>query len=124
MTSFSDDGNDFVIEDGVLVKYNGKESRVVIPEGVRVIGASAFYGNKTIKTIEICEGLEGIASRAFMNSSITEITLPASIKTVGESAFESCLCKKSEIPRSKVLFFRITSRKSAKKPSRVVNSEP
>ena len=95
MTSFSDDGNDFVIEDGVLVKYNGKESRVVIPEGVRVIGASAFYGNKTIKTIEIREGLEGIASRAFMNSSITEITLPASIKTVGESAFESCLCKKS-----------------------------
>lgn len=95
MTSFSDDGNDFVIEDGVLVKYNGKESRVVIPEGVRVIGISAFYGNKTIKTIEIREGLEGIASRAFMNSSITEITLPASIKTVGESAFESCLCKKA-----------------------------
>lgn len=95
MASFSDDGNDFVIEDGVLVKYNGKESRVVIPEGVRVIGASAFYGNKTIKTIEIREGLEGIASRAFMNSSITEITLPASIKTVGESAFESCLCKKA-----------------------------
>lgn len=55
MISFSDDGNDFVIEDGVLVKYNGKESRVVIPEGVRVIGTSAFYGNKTIKTIEIRE---------------------------------------------------------------------
>ena len=34
--------NDFIIEDGVLVKYLGKASKVVIPSGVTSIGRDAF----------------------------------------------------------------------------------
>ena len=33
---------DFIIENGVLEKYSGKESHVVIPHGIDGIGASAF----------------------------------------------------------------------------------
>ena len=36
---------DFVIENGVLKKYTGSDSDVVIPEGVTVIGNYAFQGN-------------------------------------------------------------------------------
>ena len=36
--------NDFVIEDGVLKKYNGPGGDVVVPEGVTAIGANAFTG--------------------------------------------------------------------------------
>ena len=36
------DLNDFEIEDGVLEKYTGQDAEVVVPDGVTVIGESAF----------------------------------------------------------------------------------
>ena len=36
--------NDFVIENGVLKKYKGKDSEVTIPNSVTEIGGSAFFG--------------------------------------------------------------------------------
>ena len=37
------DINDFVIEDGVLIKYKGDSSDVVIPDSVTYIGEDAFW---------------------------------------------------------------------------------
>lgn len=37
--------SDFVIENGVLKKYNGKDENVVIPEGITTIGFTAFINN-------------------------------------------------------------------------------
>ena len=39
---------DFVIENGVLTKYNGPGGDVTIPEGVTEIGSSAFDGCKKL----------------------------------------------------------------------------
>ncbi len=40
--------NDFVIENGVLKKYKGKDSEVTIPNGVKKIGEWAFSGCKKL----------------------------------------------------------------------------
>lgn len=37
---------DFEIKDGVLVRYNGNSKNVVVPDGVKVIGYSAFYQSR------------------------------------------------------------------------------
>ena len=34
--------NDFVIENGVLIKYTGDDTDVVVPEGVTIIGNNSF----------------------------------------------------------------------------------
>ena len=39
------DIEDFEIADGVLVKYRGKDSEVVVPEGITVIGDESFAEN-------------------------------------------------------------------------------
>ena len=41
--------NDFVIENGVLIKYTGDDTDVVVPEGVTIIGNNSFEFYETSK---------------------------------------------------------------------------
>ncbi len=55
-------------EEGVLVRYSGKEETVQIPEGVVKIGEKAFQGNSTIQ----------------------KVILPDTVTEIGNYAFDSC----------------------------------
>ncbi len=56
---------DFEVEDGVLVKYNGSGTKVVIPSDVTAIGAGAFRDCTTLTDVVIREGVTSIANEAF-----------------------------------------------------------
>ena len=60
--------DDFLIEGGLLKKYKGAETEVVIPEGVEEIGYRAFAGT----------------------NGMTKVTFPKSLRTICGCAFESC----------------------------------
>ena len=62
------DHNGLVIENGLLIRYEGPGGHVVIPEEVTEIGDRAF---------QYCRGL-------------TEVTLPATVKRIGKGAFRYC----------------------------------
>ena len=57
--------NDFVIENGVLTKYLGKDSEVVIPNSVKKIAAKAFCTRNTFKNITIPDTVGEIEEYAF-----------------------------------------------------------
>ena len=57
--------SDFVIENGVLVKYNGPGGDVVIPEGVRKIGAEVFSNCSALTSVSIPQSLQSISFTAF-----------------------------------------------------------
>ncbi len=109
--------NDFLIENGVLTKYQGEGGDVVIPEGVTSVGESAFYifgrnstltsvvipkgvtsiGNSAFRwcssltSVTISEGVTSIGDGAFFGcSGLTSVTIPASVTSIGESAFSGC----------------------------------
>ncbi len=104
--------DDFVIEDGVLVEYNGPGGDVVIPNGVKSIGVETFWGNKDIISVTLpksmessgifrgCENLEKIALHdslkrldyyAFTGCfSLKEIVIPESVTEIGWDVFENC----------------------------------
>ena len=50
----------FEIKDNVLVKYNGSEGFVRVPEGVEVIGENAFARKDMIESIILPEGVKKI----------------------------------------------------------------
>lgn len=108
------DNHDFIIENGVLVKYAGRGGSVEIPKGVIGLDKLAFNQNKTIKEIiipgsvktipEICfsgciglekatvgEGVEQIARSAFCDcSNLKSISLPSTLQSIGDSCFRNC----------------------------------
>ena len=60
--------SDFVIKDSVLTKYRGKETHVVIPEGVTRIGNDAFFGRDNLISVLLPEGITTIGEQAFLDA--------------------------------------------------------
>lgn len=91
----------YIITDGTETT----ESTIVIPQSinnipVKVIGASAFEGKKTLRQIEIPEGIVEIQARAFYGSGLESVTLPNSLIKVGTLAFNSTKLESVILPES------------------------
>ena len=59
--------SDFVIKDGKLENYKGKDVNVTIPDDVKTIGAKAFAGNTTIEKITLSDSVKQIEAYAFVS---------------------------------------------------------
>ena len=81
----------FEIEKGVLLKYIGDTSEVVIPNGVTSIGSSAFENCRNLESITIPDSVTNIGEGAFSNCrSLEDITIPDSVTSIGNAAFKCC----------------------------------
>ena len=77
----------------VLSGVEGSEPRgkIIIPEGVKSIGAWAFRGCRKLASITIPDGVTSIKTGAFANCwSLASITLPKGLTLIKDRAFESC----------------------------------
>lgn len=78
---------DFVIENGVLKKYNGPGGDVVIPEGVTEIGERAFFGCRGLTRVTIPAGVIMIGDYAFYDCmGLTRVTISEGVTEIGDSA--------------------------------------
>ncbi len=93
---------DFQIENGTLVKYEGKDTYVTLPENVTVIGDEAFSDCKGLVGITLPKGLESIEDYAFCNcDNMADLQIPDSVTHIGRSAFSMCTeIEQIEIPDS------------------------
>lgn len=74
----------------VRVKNRNKEADLYIPGIVNTIGHSSFSREQCINKVVIGEGVESIADLAFSNSSITSVSIPSTVKYIGNRSFYSC----------------------------------
>lgn len=82
---------DFIIKNGVLVKYCGQEKSVVLPEGIVEIGAGAFRESQ-LESISIGADVKRVGENAFLRcQNLISITLPDSVTSIADSAFGLCI---------------------------------
>ena len=68
--------SDFVIENGVLMKYNGSGGDVVIPADVVEISYYAFSNCTGLTAVTIPEGITKIGAYAFQGTGLVSLTIP------------------------------------------------
>lgn len=105
--------SDFVIKGDTLLEYNGTDTDVVIPDGIRRIGEAfrektitsvampnsvsiicsmAFYGCSQLRKVRFSDNLRGIYFGAFHGcSNLTEIALPEKLRMIDAMAFSDCM---------------------------------
>ena len=86
---------DFEIVGGVLKKYKGAAVDVVVPDGVIVIGESAFKDLQYIESVQLPEGVQKIEDFAFRGCErLKLVELPSTLIEIRQLAF--CGCRKLE----------------------------
>ncbi len=79
------------VENGVLKRFTGKVSEVIIPEGVTSIGSRVFTGSRGIKTVIFNDKVESIEREAFYQSrDLKKVVNLSGVKFIGKSAFYEC----------------------------------
>ncbi len=88
---FVDLSSDMIIENGILLSYEGKARAVIIPKTVNRIGINAF-ANKNIESVLLPEGLGSIEAGAFRNCrDLKSIKIPHGVVQIADSAFSGCV---------------------------------
>ena len=83
--------NEFSIKNGELIKYNGSESNVAIPENVTEIGEFSFRDCKSLVFISIPDNVTKISDYAFCGCiNLISVTIPNNVTEIGDRAFKNC----------------------------------
>jgi hypothetical protein len=68
--------NDFVIEDGVLKKYIGSDSEVIIPDGVESVDGDVFTYCKSLTSLSLPDSVTKFDMNSICHTSITHFVWP------------------------------------------------
>ncbi len=82
---------DWIIENGILKKYNGNEEIVYIPEEAEIIDCEAFAGCENIAVIHMNGGVKEIREGAFSDCvNLEKIIIPETVSGIGSRVFKNC----------------------------------
>ena len=88
---YDDSASDFFIWKGQLLDYRGTSKMPVLPDTVKVIGASAFYECASLTSVDIPGSVERIDNNAFCDcTGMTSVKLNKGLKVIGEGGFNDC----------------------------------
>ena len=80
-----------VVERGVLKKYSGTATEVILPDAVVSIGSRVFSGSKGVETIVFTPNVENIEREAFYQSRrLKSVVGLDGVKMIGKGAFFEC----------------------------------
>jgi hypothetical protein len=98
---FSSGTEDYLISGGVLIAYKGTDSKITLPNQVRVIAADVFKGHTELQSVTLPYGLEVVGEGAFEGcTSLTTVVGGENLTQVKDRAFKDCPLNYIAIPAS------------------------
>lgn len=86
----------YITKDHGLLKYDGKDANVEIPEEITWIAPEAFYRNETLKNVKLPSKITTIEENTFYGCSELEaVIIPDQVTMIGKSEFDECTVLKS-----------------------------
>ena len=107
---------------GGLYSYEGPGGAVRVPEGVECIAPEAFALCTHVTSVILPEGVWNICRRAFYRSGIRTVSLPESLKEIGELAFAGTPLEHVRIPDQ--VKTNLWTRRSLKSSTRTEEARP
>ena len=90
-----------IVGDGILISYNGSDSIINIPGGVKQIGAEVFKDHMGITAVNIPDSVEVIGENAFLGcKNLTTVNGGTNLIKIGAGAFRKCPLSQVLIPAS------------------------
>ncbi|WP_317856208.1 leucine-rich repeat domain-containing protein [Chakrabartyella piscis] len=86
-----------IVGDGILIKYNGTDQKITIPDGVRCVGGRVFKMHELTEVI-LPSTLEHIGEQAFSDNELEEVIFPEGLLTIGYGAFFENHIQKLDLP--------------------------
>ena len=79
------------VENGVLKRFTGKFSEVILPEAVTTIGSRVFTGNRGVQSVIFTDKVESIEREAFyQNKDLKKVVNLSGVRFIGKNAFLDC----------------------------------
>lgn len=66
-------------------------TEVTVPNSVTFLGKGVFFENSNLEKVQLPESLTEIPDGLLLSTAIKEIAIPASVKRIGQAAFQNCL---------------------------------
>ena len=89
VTTYSD--SNFIIEENRVMRYVGKEKKVIVPNGIEELESSAFWDNQHIEEIILPETLKNMGGDTFYNcKNLKKVNIPSSVFLMGNNPFAGC----------------------------------
>lgn len=80
-----------LVENSLLVKYNGIEKDIIVPDEIIEIAPRAFYNCNQLISILISNGVNKIGKEAFYGcANLTSIIIPKSVNVIDDDVFKNC----------------------------------
>ena len=88
---FKAEGGTVYTKDGeTLLAHAGSAESFAIPQGVKTIANSAFWYCENLKAVTLPTSLTTIEQDAFNGSGLSTVSIPQSVETIGDMAFAYC----------------------------------
>ena len=86
----------YITKDHGLLKYDGNDANVEIPEEITWIAPEAFYRNESLKSVKLPSKIKTIEENTFYGcDKLESVVIPDQVTTIGKAAFDECEALKS-----------------------------
>ena len=85
------DISDFEIREDEFVSYKGRSKCVKVPEGIKSVGASAFWNNTFVEEIVLPNSLQLLGGDCFYYcTNLKRVNIPPNVSVMGNNPFAGC----------------------------------